>query len=163
MDARLMSGSVFLDLNLHRYTLFRNRPVLAVHNTATQSIPNSTWTTITLPTVDIDSVGGYNTGTSTWTCPLYGTYRISAGVTWAANATPSRAVSLLVNGSTRYLTNNDTPTSTGAVTSTIVSQPLQIPAGWTVQLQADQNSGAALSTSGSPYSSFLHIIWDRVY
>lgn len=157
-----MSTSALTTYNMWRSNLLRNRPIFQAHNAATQSIPNSTWTTLTFPTLDVDNMGGWNSGTNTYTCQLLGWYRVFATVGWAANATPARAISVNIQG-TRFQGFNDTPTSTGVTSSTVNGVEFQLGIGWTIQIQVDQNSGGALGTATSPFLTSFGLVWSRNY
>ncbi|MFD6791689.1 hypothetical protein, partial [Streptomyces anthocyanicus] len=63
-----------------------------------QSIAANTWTVLSLPTVEVDDGSGWN-GTTTYTVPRAGWWRISAHATWeGAAATGVRGARVLVSG-----------------------------------------------------------------
>ncbi|MFJ6214997.1 hypothetical protein ACIQGZ_16925 [Streptomyces sp. NPDC092296] len=75
-------------------------PAFKGYATLTQSIPNGTFTSLTLDAESWDSDNGHSTtsATSRYVCQVPGVYSISAGVAFAANATGGRGLQVTVNG-----------------------------------------------------------------
>lgn len=145
-----------------------NPPLLVVSQTVAQSVPNSTFTTITMTNVIVDNYSGYNTGTSQYTFPVSGWYRVSLAVQWSANATPARFGGTANGGSINMnntTTANDMPTASGVTSSVSISSVIAVNQGSTViDLLGDQNSGAALNTQVGTsnltgYNSYLSVRW----
>lgn len=135
-------------------------PHVKAYQTAAQSIPSGADTYVTLTGEQWD-VGGAvmmhsttsNSQRITFTIP--GTYLVNATVHWVNNATGTRQTFVLLNGSSRIGVFGAAPVSAvGAVVGG--SFEYQFAAGDYIELQANQSSGAALSTwvSGQDCSQF---------
>jgi len=124
-----------------------------------QSIPPTTWTTVTLPTVDVDDAAGWN-GTTTYTVPRTGWWRVFGLVVFANDAqTGMRGARILVNGGGVNRTAWLLPAGNGAVTVG-GSGLLRLTAGNTLQLAAYQSHTAAVKTlGGSGYACNLSAEW----
>jgi len=148
-------------------SIIDNPPMLLVQQTVSQSVPSSTFTTITYTNVLYDNYSGYNSGTSFYTAPVNGWYRAAFTIQWAANATPARLGGIENGGSNAvtWLTANDAPSASGVTTSFGVSNIIELSAGLSIQnVFGDQNSGAGLSTQVgtsnlTSYNSFFCLKW----
>jgi hypothetical protein len=115
----------------------------AYQSGSVQSIPNTTYTTITLNTIDVDPNSNFNTGTSTYTAPVAGRYLISGAVHLAATSGVI-VVALLVNGTIRSVSGEQvTSSQTPMAASTAV---LLLNLSDTVTMQCYQNTGGAVNT-----------------
>ncbi|MFB7112982.1 hypothetical protein [Streptomyces sp. NPDC056190] len=126
---------------------------------SSQSVNPSTWTTINLPNLDVDEAGGWN-GSTTYTVPRTGWWRVSAHIVWAADSsTGMRGARVLVNGSGVTRATWLTPAGTGAVV--VGGQGLiKLTAGNTLSLAGHQNHTAAVKTlGGSGYACNLSAEW----
>lgn len=127
-----------------------NRPMIAVYQTAAQSIPNAAFTAVTFTAETIDRSGQHSTTVNTSrvnaTTDL-GTYIVLGQVTYATNATGTRRAKLLDSGVT------DLPGAYGiyppaSALGTAVAMGVWRPASSSAYLEllAWQDSGAALNT-----------------
>ncbi|WP_329380749.1 hypothetical protein OG625_15630 [Streptomyces sp. NBC_01351] len=147
-----------------QYAEGRTAVLFSASQTAMQSIPSSStsgWYAVTLQTVDIDDLTGWN-GNDTYTVPRTGWWRVSGQVVFSADSTTgSRGARLMVAGA-------GIPRATwlvgaGPGATAVGGQALvKLTAGQTLQLHAHQNSGAAVRTfGGSGYACSLAAEWIR--
>lgn len=125
-------------------------PHASIKETTAQSIAHNTAVDLTSDEEDSDIGGLHSTSSNTarLTVPASegGLYRISATVTFAANATGYRTLALAVNGVTGYTLQNLDPVQTGGVTTTMNgSRSLILAAGDYVTCQVFQTSGSSLN------------------
>lgn len=129
-----------------KLTPARLNPVLAkLRQTTAQTLTDSTWTAITFGAEDIDTHAGHSGTSSRFTVPtgLGGTYELTGGVSWPANATGQRWCRFYKNGveiegsGSNIDANSSQPTLTVARPTTVVLAP-----GDYVELWAYQSSGA---------------------
>jgi len=124
---------------------------------ATQSIPDSTGTLVAFDAAISDTHGAWNTGTSLYTIPVPGWYRITTQVSFAASSTNGREVRLRVNGSNiRTLAYIFDPTASAGTFLNGATEYL-FNAGDTVGIQVFQNSGGALNVGGSVVDNYFSI------
>ncbi|MFI8322596.1 hypothetical protein [Streptomyces sp. NPDC085529] len=126
-----------------------------------QTIPSGTWTTLSLPTVEVDDTGGFN-GTTTYTVGRAGWYRITGHATFANDSqTGMRGCRIVVSGVGQARFTWLIPAGNGAV-SVGGSGLLQLGAGDTLQLSGFQNSTVPVKTlGGSGYGCTLAAEWIR--
>jgi hypothetical protein len=132
-------------------TWSQNPPLYAGIQTASQSIPNTAWTPLSLDTAQVDTYTGHSsTNPSRYTCQTGAAgYYMACGVyAPIANSTGFRAVRLQTNGTAviagaSYLPNNGS-VEMGVVTPT---KPFWLNVGDYVETAAWQSSGGALGTS----------------
>jgi hypothetical protein len=115
-------------------------------NTAGQSIPNATVTTIQTPTIRDDSHGALSTS-GTYTVPVSGRYFVSVSINFSSNGTGARQVFVYKNGAVTGIGTTSVPSSTGNVTGCACSGYIQALAGDTITMRAYQGSGGALALS----------------
>jgi hypothetical protein len=143
-----------------------NPPKCYAYMTAVQSIPNAAYTSVNLTSELYDVVqAGDSPSHDNATNPtrIYarttGVYTVGGAVSFAANATGVRSARVIKNGSTatEYLFN--TAQAISGNNTSVVLPPVDIPlvAGDYVELQAYQNSGAALNTNPAQANVFLRI------
>lgn len=158
-----------LDVANYNEQLFLGRlPTATVYQSTPQSIPNNTNTAIIFNSQNNDNWGGFSgTNPTRYTFQLSGVYMLDGAVSWAANATNRRYQYFRING------NNSTvvPGSIADLQSTstnnmVVSTPTTLypfNTGDYVELMANQNTGAALSTvatgATSAFISTMVIKW----
>jgi hypothetical protein len=133
--------------------------LFSASQTATQSVDPSTWTTLTLQSIDVDEAAGWN-GSTTYTVPRTGWWRVSAHAVWANDSqTGMRGARLLVNGVGVPRTTWLTPAGNGAVA--VGGQGLiKLTAGSTLTLAGYQTHTAAVKTlGGSGYACNLSAEW----
>lgn len=131
----------------------------------TQSLNTSTWTAITFTSEGVDSASGHSTSTNTsrYTAVHTGWYQVNAGVSFALNATGSRAIRFAVNG-TAVQGRHISPATAATVASDLsLSKRIFLTAGDYLEIQGWQNSGGALSTAyTSPeQGSFMDLKWEH--
>lgn len=145
-------------------------PVARMRQETLQSIPNTTWTSVTLDAEDFDTHSAHSTSsnTSRFTCPAsWGGYFWCDGNIWlAANTTGVRLTRWAKNGA---LVDNSglelsvTPAGAlwgGPLTGILI--PLS--PGDYIEMQVWQNSGGALNTAvgaGDETGSLMSVKWDR--
>lgn len=129
------------------------QPRARAYNNATQSLNDSTWTSLTLNTEDYDVTTLHDTGsnTSRMTVPASGggVYLIIGGTTFAASATGVRGVRIAKNGSVvgreMVVGNNGAGTATKAQ---IIAVEVLAAADY-IEVQGFQNSGGALNAGSA--------------
>jgi hypothetical protein len=127
-------------------------------STGTVSIPNAAYTNLgssTASTAFTTSTtrGGmtYASTTGIVTVPYAGRYNIWAFSSWTANATGFRALQLLIGGTALYGNAITSVSSTIQTQNSLNIQGITLTASQTLQLQAYQNSTAALTISAAAY------------
>lgn len=118
----------------------------------TQSIPNSSGTTISSYTAGLNTAPGLDTGTGTWTCPATGYYRLIASALFASNATGYRTLQMNLTPATKQDSNNAV---NGAVTNLRIETVISLTSGNTATLSAFQTSGGALNCT-------VDWFWERI-
>lgn len=148
----------------------RNKPAAELRQTVAQSISDSTWTSLTFTTEDLDTdpagTGGHSTSvnTSRYTAVYAGWYLLGGGYSSAVNATGQRG--------TRWAVNGLVVSASRAFIAATAAVGFELPArmkrvflnvGDYVELQVWQNSGAPLNTdtSSAEVGSSMSIAWDR--
>jgi hypothetical protein len=139
-----------------------NPPCVQAHQASAQSIPNNTFTAVTLDTVD--QLGGgdtmWVTGSNTrFTAQTAGTYQISGQVTFVANATGERAAKFRLNGSADVSEPIENPGAGGPTTVSLVAFHLHLNVGDYIELMAYQNSGGSLNTYANAEACFALARW----
>lgn len=121
--------------------------------TSSQTIPNATWTAITLgqdfdSEESVSSLGMWESGEPTRiTVPEDGYYAADGGVFWRGNSTGTRRVAIYVNGSVKARATDSTVGST--FHSVNVSKVLELSADDYVELYVYQDSGGDLDTQAT--------------
>lgn len=137
--------------------------VLASRNTNGQSIPTSTYTTVTGWTNLIDSAGAFNTVSGVYTVPVAGVYIISCNFmfnTASFSASQQIAASIVING---FQNMNSLVTIAAANASNNFSPGTTcttnfLKAGDTISFTVFQSSGAGLTLySASPVFNWCNI------
>lgn len=148
-----------------------NRPAATVRQVTLQPVPNNAWTAIDHDAEDFDlfPTGGSemhstSTNPSRLTASYPGVYGFGGQVAWAFNATGARGARWSINGTTTNEGGTLLPTvaaTFGAVVPAPVME-LYLSEGDYIELQAFQNSGAALNTGVTVGGqSFVSIAWLR--
>jgi hypothetical protein len=129
-------------------TFLLNPPVFVGYQSTVQSIPNSTWTALSLDTTTVDSYGGHSnvTNNSRYTAQVAGWYTVCGVYAPTGNSTSFRAAKINVNGTAilgtaAYL--GAMGAEMGIVTPT---KDVYLNAGDYVEVCAYQGSGGSLST-----------------
>lgn len=126
-------------------------PVLFIGRqaSATQSTTSGSWTSITLDTNDVDRDNGHSTVTnpSRYTSHTTGYYEVNAIISWASNSTGARATKLIVNGANVAGRAVSWQAAASLITASAVTAPVFLSSGDYVEMQGNQVSGGALSTS----------------
>lgn len=146
-----------------------SRPAAELRQSVAQSIPNTTWTSITFDVEDLDSdpagTGGHSTSsnTSRYVALYAGWYRVGGGVEFAVNATGQRGAAWAVNG-TLVSANRTFISATAAVGMGVPARTklVFLNVGDYVELQAYQNSGGALNTFVTAEAApGMSVVWER--
>ena len=131
------------------------QPSVRVFSSVAQSIPNNAFTSVTFDTArwDVGPSVHWSAATSTrLTCQVAGTYAITGHLTFAAAAGGTqRYAVLLLNGAT-YIGNSGVTGATVVTGPTVrnsVTSVYRLNVGDYVELQAFQDSGAALNVNAS--------------
>ncbi|MEU2654663.1 hypothetical protein ABZ615_04995 [Streptomyces sp. NPDC007325] len=129
--------------------------------TQQQTLATNTWTPISLPTVEFDTAGGWN-GTTTYTVPRSGYWRLNGHVTYANDGqTGMRGARITVNGTNQPRFTWLGPAGNGAV-CVGGSGLTRLVAGDALQLSGFHNHTAAVRTlGGSGYGCTLAAEWIR--
>lgn len=138
------------------------RPWFSLVQTAAQSLATGTDTRIFFDSEVADTDGGHSTtvNTSRYTCQTTGAYVLFGQTVFATNTTGGRYSYFLVNGSTRYWSDESSASNLNA-TVLPVTGPIPLNAGDYVELGAYQNSGGGLLTDvtstfgGSRFAGFM--------
>lgn len=144
-------------------------PAAVLRSTAAQSIPNNSWTSLTMNTEDVDNDGGHSTVTnpSRYTAQTAGWWRVNGGtMTFAGNNTGTRGTRLTVNGVAVAASRNLVVASAAiAVSVPLVGIEVYLDVGQYMEMQAFQDvstpAGAALSTLATPVE--LQSGWTTVW
>jgi hypothetical protein len=123
-----------------------NVPYAYIRQTVAQSIPNATFTSVTMNFEDLDNFAGHTT-TSRYTIPVDGVYWHAGGAGFASNATGSRQCRWALNGgsmSSSYGPGFDPSVTSIAIARTMMQRYV---AGDYIELQVYQSSGGALNTN----------------
>lgn len=124
------------------------RSIIVNFQGANVSIPNVTQTLLQYNSSAGSGLsGGALASDSVFTAPATAVYRISCHMTFVANATGSRALSLMVGGVRRSFTSVPV-NSAGESTSLYVCKVLLLNAGDVVTVSASQTSGGAINSMG---------------
>jgi hypothetical protein len=133
-----------------------------VYNSANISINTATQTALTFNSEQYDSdpnaeIHSTSSNTGRLTCRTAGLYHITGNVTWAANSTGYRQLTVRVNGTTPIAQVMQQAVSTGDVTEQAVATDFVLAATEYVELLVQQSSGGALNvltqTNWSPVFS----------
>lgn len=143
-------------------------------NGLNQSIPDATWTAITLDNAIFDNAGGHSntTNPSRYVCQVPGWYLALGGVCFSSSATGSAndyIAGIRVNGSNSFGSlfecGKVAAANSSLVTPTVV-ELVNLNAGDYVELAAWQSSGTSItltsSTSGTPvvqHAPYLTLTW----
>lgn len=138
-------------------TTYKNASCRVYRNT-TQSISSSTWTAIQFNTERFNTGAMWVSGSNTRiTFAVAGRYVVSAGVTFASNATGVRDVAIYLNGANDIAL--DRRGSPGAVDLQVsIATIYEFAAGNYIELRAWQNSGVSINAqSYARYSPELAV------
>lgn len=137
-------------------------PRARAYATATQSIPNATYTALTFDSeqYDTDSIHSTASNTDRLTCTTAGVYHITANVHFDVSATGGRIAAIVHNNITFVQRQVLDPSSVASFgTQFVVSADYQCAAGDYFQLQVYQTTGGALNSlasfGGASMSMFL--------
>jgi hypothetical protein len=153
--------------NLGNFLL--GKPVFSAWQSVVQSIPNNAYTPVTFTSETVDRDNGHSVSalTSRYTAQTAGYYLFNGTIQYASNVTGARRALWQVNGATPVGGGGFFITSSTLVAGTVsvVAPPFfyYLAVGDYVELNAFQNSGAALNTvaAGGVFSTFS-AIWVSV-
>src|SRR5215831_6611515 len=128
-----------------------SQPSCRVYRTTPQSIPNTTWTTITFDAERWDTDGIHDTGTNTdqLVCRTPGKYVIIGQVEWDPNTAGERIVGIYRNGTEISRVRNPPPASPGYINQ-VCSTEYDLSVGDYLQLKAYQSVGSAINVAAQP-------------
>ena len=115
---------------------------------ATQSIPDTTWTTLSLADEDWDTNNIHDlvTNNSRLTCKVAGKYVVWSWFQWETNSTGRRLGRILKNGTTTESQQEATISTAATFGGIMISTIIVLAVNDYIELQAYQNIGGALST-----------------
>jgi hypothetical protein len=134
-------------------------PRAHAYQAVAQSLTSGVSAVITMDSeqVDTDNIHSTAASTSRLTIVTAGRYRVIGQVAFASNATGYRTATLLRTGATIAQQRHAAVSGTTHVEQ--VTDDILCVAGDYIELQADQNSTAALNTSPGTSATFLHAVW----
>lgn len=116
--------------------------------------------TFDLEEVDTDTIHSIVTNTSRFTIVTAGRYRFFGQVTFASNATGTRAVGLYKNGTgTAPIAATRLAPANGATHIQQVADEILLGVGDYIELGAIQTSGGNLDVQTGSGTTFLHAVW----
>lgn len=125
-----------------------NLPQFSGFASIAQSIPNITWTTLSLDSETTDTDLGHDlvTNNSRYTIMVAGTYLIIGTATFAASATGLRGSKILKNGSVIQGSGSHIAPGPTVGTTALCSTTVPLVVGDYIEVAAFQASGGALNT-----------------
>lgn len=154
--------------NLGNFLL--GKPVFLAWQSVVQSIPNNAYTPVTFTSETVDRDNGHSVSalTSRYTAQTAGYYLFNGQIQYAANVTGTRRALWHINGAIPSGSGGgffSTASTLTATTASVVAPPFltYLAVGDYVELNAFQNSGAALNTvaAGGVFST-ISAIWVSV-
>ena len=143
-------------------TQIRNKPTAATTKkycfatkSASQSISNTTGTTITLNTYETND-SGMSVTADRITITQAGQYIVSAQVQWASNGTGSREAFIRINGGTIFLDTYVVPNSSD-LTSVAMNTIKTFAVNDYIEIRWFQNSGGSLNVNAGIEDTFLSV------
>ncbi|MFE5582567.1 hypothetical protein [Kitasatospora sp. NPDC056531] len=138
-----------------------NPPVFVAYQSAVQSIPNSSITTIGMDTTVIDTYAGHSnvTNNNRYTPTVAGWYLVVASIGFAANATGGRDLEIRKNGSTVNLGQSANQAADASITTTIRAVAPVLCNGTTdyIDMFGYQTCGSSLNTN--PGQTGMFVFW----
>ncbi len=146
------SGTSLAFGTVNRATGLAAAPACLVYHSTTQSVANTTWTSLTFDSETEDTDAFHSTGTNptrlTIPSGLGGLYLLVASFNFASNATGMRLARFLKNGTTQVPAVDYRPAISGDGTFLTISTLTRLAAGDYVELQGYQSSGGSLNVTG---------------
>lgn len=127
-----------------------SNPACRVYHSLDQSIPTGAgFTALAFDSerFDTEDMHDVATNNSRITCKTAGKYLIIGNIKWAANATGTRSVRILLNGSTEIAFNRVPNNGASTTVFHSVSSIYAFDVGHYVELSVQQNSGGALNAT----------------
>jgi hypothetical protein len=136
-----------------------NPPVFHGYQAASQSIPNTAVTPISIDTTDIDSYAGHSTtvNNSRYTAQVAGWYLVIGFIDFSVNAAGARVTILQKNTSGQFASNGVDCTRTDINANVQAVGTVYLAVGDYVQVCGYQSTGAALSTIAGSFLATLFI------
>lgn len=167
VPGNFLTAALWLANVVNALTFALNPPDFMGHQTATQSIANTTWTALTVDAETVDTYGGHSTTTNTsrYVGQVAGYYQVSGVSAWAASSTGGRGAAIALNG-TRMIGHAAFAMAAAAATPSAIATPTRevFLNGTTdyVEVQGYQASGGALATTaGVDVTSSLYVRWSH--
>lgn len=136
--------------------------VRAYRSTA-QSVSSATWTAVSFDAESYDTDGYHDPATNptrlTVPAGRAGTYAVAASVLFAASAAGTKAgIRLVLNGVTVLSTQEEPKPAVAATQAVAVADLLSLAVGDWVEVEAYQDTGAALDTSAGTAQTFVAVM-----
>lgn len=119
-----------------------------LRQTTAQSIPTSTFTSLTWQVADFNRTGSFSSGTSTFTPGIAGWYELTGGITFNSTATGYRALQWVVSGTPVPASATAMVNLAGAIPEAFAARTVvvQLGATDTIALQAWHSNSTSLAT-----------------
>lgn len=138
-------------------------PFCIANQTTVQSVPNTTYTSISFNTTLVNNTNMWVASQPTQlTVQVAGTYLVWAQILWAGNTAGYRGALICVNGAGPgfSISNNNIANNAGGFANTSQLALYKFSAGATIISQGWQNTGGLLSTAtGGLLNSSLAALW----
>jgi len=144
-----------------------NGPMCSLYQSAAQSVPNNTWTSITFTSENLDTHSGHSTSsnTSRFTCPSgwAGYYLVSGIVFLASGSVGVKLAAFAKNGTRLPGTPRLTTSATDGVGISIPARVVQLAVGDSLELQTLHTQGASVNTfaGAAPETSVMDVAYLR--
>lgn len=130
-----------------------NEVIAARLNGTNQSVATATDTDMDFASSSFDTHGAGSTGSDNYTLPASGKYLVKAQISWSANATGTREIKIVQDGTDRYIFNEDARAS--GEHDMIISGLIDGNKGDVITIELRQTSGGNLSlVSDSSQNNF---------
>ncbi|MGO1049776.1 hypothetical protein [Crossiella sp. CA198] len=157
------AGHMNTEINTAITWLISGFPLFRAVQSASQVINNTTWTSLTFATEDIDRDNGHSTSvnTSRYTAQTAGRYRVNGGVTFNFTGTSIVATRLAVNGTAVNGSAQFHGKSNNNFSSARTDDIVYLGIGDYVEVQAWHDAGAAWGTevSGGDVAPHFRAQW----
>lgn len=145
-------------------TFLLNPPMLVAYQGTVQSLPNGAFTAASLDQTLTDTYGSHSntTNNSRMTAQVAGWYQTDGGISISANGTGNRDGQWAKNGSAITTPGSglvETPSASFSTTQGMPGLQVFLNTGDYLELWEFQNSGGALNTNTSTFTSYISARW----